>query len=285
MSTRLKTWFMVVSAAITLSSGAAVHAQVVAAPAASVPPAASSAVWMMGEVHDNPQAHFFRLQDLGKALGGTWRPAILMEQFDTDRQDALTQAWQTCKDADCVVKQAGSASGWDWSFYKPLINLALQYRLPLVAGNLSREQAREVMKSGYRAVFDQKTIDQFGLDKPLAPALASAQAQAVDLGHCSTLDPKTVEAMVKGQVARDVNFAQLIQRYASQGVVLVAGNGHVRRDIGVLQWLSPELASRVVVSGYVEPNGLDATLFDRIRVVEPHQRPDPCKGLKQSMAR
>jgi len=248
-------------------------------------PASPSAVWMMGEVHDNPQAHFFRLQDLGQALGSTWRPAILMEQFDTDRQDALTHAWQTCKDADCVIEQAGRASGWDWSFYKPIINLALQYQLPLVAANLSREQAREVMKSGYGAVFDQKTIVQFGLDKPLPPALVRGQTEAVDQGHCKMLDAKMTEAMVRAQVARDVNFARLIESYASQGVVLVAGNGHVRRDIGVLQWLSPEIASRVVVSGYVEPQGVDAALFDRIRVVEPHQRPDPCKGLKQSLAR
>ncbi len=277
----LKIWFMTVSTAATLSVATVTSAQ----SATPLPSTQPPAVWLMGEVHDNPQAHFFRLQDLNQALGGAWRPALLMEQFDTDRQDALTRAWQTCRDADCVVQQAGGASVWNWSFYKPLIDLALQYRLPLVAANLSREQAREVMRSGYSAVFDQQTIDRFGLNKTLLPALLKAQTEAVDLGHCKMLDGRTTEAMVSAQIARDVNFAQLIEKYAPQGVVLVAGNGHVRRDIGVLQWLSPQIASRVVVSGYVEPQGVDAALFDRIRVVEPHQRPDPCKGLKQSTAR
>src|SRR5690554_338270 len=122
---------------------------------------------MMGEVHDNPEAHFFRLQDLTRALGGTWRPALLMEQFDTDRQNALTQAWQTCKNADCVIRQAGGGVNWNWDLYKPLINLALEYRLPLVAANLSREQVREVMKTGYASVFDEQTIQKFGLNRPL----------------------------------------------------------------------------------------------------------------------
>lgn len=242
------------------------------------------AIWMMGEVHDNPEAHFFRLQDLGRALGGAWRPAILMEQFDTNRQEALTQAWQSCKTADCVIKAAGGSNAWGWDLYKPLIDLALSYRLPLVAANLSREQLRDVMKSGYSAVFDGQTIQKFGLNNPLPAQMMAGQTRAIDEGHCKMLDARTTQSMVLAQVARDVNFARLIEQYAPQGVVLVAGNGHVRRDIGVLRWLPPATASRVVVSGYVEPGQMDATLFDRIRVVAPYNRPDPCAAFRRSKA-
>ncbi|AWB35490.1 ChaN family lipoprotein [Orrella marina] len=278
MGKSLKHWFVAGATALAVGAGLAGHASA-STPAA---PNANHAIWMMGEVHDNPEAHFFRLQDLSRALGGTWRPALLMEQFDTDRQDALTQAWQTCKDADCVIRDAGGGANWNWDLYKPLINLALEYRLPLVAANLSREQVREVMKTGYGSVFDEQTIQKFGLNRPLPAQLLSGQAQAIDEGHCNMLDAQTTQAMVRGQIARDVNFARLIEQYAPQGVVLVAGNGHVRRDIGVLQWLSPEIASRVVVSGYVEPGALDATLFDRIRFVQPHDRPDPCEAFRKS---
>lgn len=271
----MKHWAVASIGALALGVG-------LSASAVSATPASQQAVWMMGEVHDNPEAHFFRLQDLSRALGGTWRPALLMEQFDTDRQDALTQAWQTCKDADCVIRDAAGGNNWNWDLYKPLINLALEYRLPLVAANLSRDQVREVMKSGYGSVFDAQTIQQFGLNRPLPAQMVAGQTQAIDEGHCKMLDAQTTEAMVRGQVARDVNFARLIEQYASQGVVLVAGNGHVRKDIGVLQWLPPAIASRVVVSGYVEPGALDATLFDRIRFVQPHDRPDPCEAFRKS---
>jgi len=243
------------------------------------------AIWMMGEVHDNPDGHFFRLQDLSRVLGGKWRPALLMEQFDTDRQPDLTKAWQTCKDADCVIKMASDGSNWQWDLYKPLIDLALQYRLPLVAANLSRENVRKVMKSGYGSVFDEATIKQFGLDRPLPATYLQSQANEIDRGHCSMLDAQTIDMMVMGQIARDVNFARLIEQFAPQGVVLIAGNGHVRKDLGVLQWLPPAIASKVVVSGYVEPEGADALLFDRMRIVPKHARPDPCETFKKARAR
>lgn len=273
-----KHWLAASSAAVAVVFGAAL-------PASAAGPVSPGSIWMMGEVHDNPEAHFFRLSDLSKVLGGSWRPALLMEQFDVDQQAALTQAWQTCKDAACVIKQAGASNGWDWSHYEPLIELALKYRLPLVAANLSTAKVREVMKSGYGAVFDQKTIQQYGLDRPLPAAFLASQTRAIAEGHCNALDPQTVQAMVKGQVARDVTFARLVREFAPQGVVLIAGNGHVRRDIGILQWLPPEVASRVVVSGYVEPEGADAALFDRMRVVQAHKRPDPCLAFKQRQAR
>jgi len=243
--------------------------------------AAEPPIWLMGEVHDNAQGHFYRLKDLESMLGSTWRPALLMEQFDTDRQDALTKAWQTCKTADCVIQAAGG-QGWDWPLYEPLIALALKYQLPMVAANLSREQVRSVMQKGFGAVFDAKTIKQYRLDQPLPQPWLDGQRQAIDLGHCKMLPPPMVDAMVNGQAARDVVFAQLVEQYASQGVVLVAGNGHVRRDLGVYQWLPADLRSRVTIAGYVEPAGLDQRLYDRVRLVEEQARLDPCVTFKSS---
>ena len=243
--------------------------------------AAEPPIWLMGEVHDNEQGHFYRLKDLESMLGGTWRPALLMEQFNTDRQDELTKAWQTCKSADCVIQAAGG-QGWDWPLYEPLIALALKYQLPLVAANLSREQVRRVMQNGFGAVFDAKTVAQYRLNQPLPQPWLDGQRMAIEIGHCKLLPPSMVDAMVNTQAARDVMFAQLVEQYASQGVVLVAGNGHVRRDLGVYQWLPANLRSRVLISGYVEPAGADQRLYDRIRVVEPQARPDPCETFKNN---
>ncbi|MFW8565379.1 ChaN family lipoprotein [Orrella sp. 11846] len=251
----------------------------VVAPAAAQAP--EKDIWLMGEVHDNPNAHFFRLKAIEKALGGDWRPALVMEQFNTDRQPELTQAWQTCKTAQCVINKAAEpGTAWHWDYYKPLITLALKYRLPLVAGNLSRAQLKEVMKDGYSAVFDAQTINRFGLKNSLPVQLADQQRVAIDVGHCNKLDATTINDMIKAQVARDVNFAKLIDQYSSQGVVLVAGNNHVRRDIGVMQWLQPAVASRVVVSGYVESGGIEDGIYDILHLVEPVKRADLCAKVQ-----
>lgn len=241
----------------------------------------SAPMWMMGEVHDNSQAHFYRLKDLEEKLGGQWRPAILMEQFNVNQQEALTAAWQRCKTPQCVIDSVGGVSGWDWEMYKPLIGLALKYELPLVAANLSKQQVNAVMKSGFSAVFDEKTIKAYRLDQPLPQPWLDKQRKLIAESHCNALPEKSIDPMVKAQAARDVMFAQLMKQYASQGSVLIAGNGHVRRDLGVLQWLPADMAKRVKVAGYVEPSGAEAFLYDVMRVVEPHKRADPCAAFKK----
>jgi uncharacterized iron-regulated protein len=87
--------------------------------------------------------------------------------------------------------------------------------------------------------------------------------------------------MVRAQAARDVMFAKLMVQYAAGGAVLIAGNGHVRRDLGVYQWLPADVASRVKIAGYVEPAGANTVLFDIMRVVNEHKRADPCAQFKK----
>jgi uncharacterized iron-regulated protein len=239
------------------------------------------AVWMMGEVHDNAQGHFYRLKDLEAKLGGQWRPALLMEQFNVDQQNSLTKAWQVCKTAQCVIDTAGGIKGWDWGMYKPLIELAIKYELPIVAANLSNQQVKAVMQSGFTAVFDEQTIKAYKLDQPLPQPWLDNQRQLMIQSHCNALPAEAIDPMVNAQAARDVMFAKLIEQYASQGAVLIAGNGHVRRDVGVYQWLPADLASRVKIAGYVEPAGANTVLYDIMRVVEEHKRPDPCEQFKK----
>lgn len=244
--------------------------------------ATQTPIWLMGEVHDNPEGHAYRLRDLQAAVTADWRPAILMEQFNVDRQDELTQAWRSCKQAQCVIDAAGG-KGWDWDLYKPVIQLALAYRLPLIAANVSREQLGQVMQQGFDAVFDESTMKEFGLDKPLPKDWTDGQRTAIREGHCNMLPEEMIDPMVNAQTARDVMFAKLIADYAPQGVVLIAGNGHVRKDLGVYGWLPDTLQPSVQIFGYVEPGGISSTWYDHVRVVPAHPRPDPCEAFRKSM--
>lgn len=260
---------------------AALAGLVVATPTLADTNNPSSNIWLMGEVHDNPDGHAYRLRDLQAAVTADWRPAILMEQFDVDRQPELTQAWQTCKEAQCVIDAAGG-KGWQWDLYKPVIQLALAYRLPLVAANASREQLGQVMKQGFGAVFDANTIKAYGLEKPLPQGWLDGQRIAIREGHCNMLPEEMIDPMVNAQTARDVMFAKLIAEYAPQGVVLIGGNGHVRKDLGVYAWLPDDLKPHVKIFGYVEPDGISASWYDQMRVVPTHPRPDPCEAFKRS---
>lgn len=246
-------------------------------PATPSADAAASRALLLGEVHDNPDGHARRYAWLKARVDAGWRPAIAMEQFDRDRQADLDRALAECPDAACVIRRAEPAGqGWEWPLYAPVIELALARALPLRAANLSRVDASRVVREGYRAALDDATIASFGLDRPLPPRLSDGQRRAIDEGHCHQLPASIAEGMVRAQVARDVWMAKVVVEEAARGdgVVLLAGNGHVRRDLGVPRWLQGTAGARAFSVGFVEePAEGD---FDERVAIAPHRRVDPC---------
>src|SRR6267378_4298680 len=85
------------------------------------------------------------------------RPALAFEQFDRERQADIDRVLgatpaQGVDRAEQLAALGGR--GWNWNLYRPFLELALQYRLPIVAANLSRADALRVSKEGFGAVFD-----------------------------------------------------------------------------------------------------------------------------------
>ncbi|WP_343728714.1 ChaN family lipoprotein [Duganella sp.] len=266
--------------AVVLAAGCASAGK----PAASLSPGLLNAdnpqVLLLGEVHDNAQGHKLRYELLQQRVAAGWRPSLVLEQFDRENQDLLNKAQKGCLDAQCVIRVAGGAR-WDWQLYYPVIQLALTYQLPLVAGNLSRADASRVVRDGVASSFDPQSVKDYRLDQPLPAAVASAQQQEIIAGHCNMLPEMMVGGMVHAQVARDIWMAKIIRDQLPRDVVLIAGNGHVRKDIGVGYWLheaAPALKVRSV--GFIE-SGDNGGRYDSIQTVAPQTRDDPCKQVKK----
>lgn len=241
-------------------------------------PAQAPRVLLLGEVHDSAAGHAARAALLRKELEAGWRPAIAMEQFDTVQQPALDAAMRECADAACVVDRvAPGKAGWTWAYYQPVIALALEFKLPLLAANLSRGDASKVVKDGFAAALPAGLIARYRLDALPADVLAAQETEVRD-SHCGALPEMLVAPMAKAQIARDVVMAETLRTHADRGVVLIAGNGHVRRDIAVPYWLRRDgLAPRAV--GFLEPTS-DAAAFDAVERIPATTRPDPCAGFK-----
>lgn len=251
------------------------------------------AIVLLGEMHDNAEHHRHRLEVLRRALAAGWRPAIVMEQFDRERQADIDRARrEQPRDAQHVINlatQSSSASrgNWNWDFYRPFVELALEYDVPLIAANLANADTAKVVREGYSAVFDADSMKALGLGAPISPELQSAQEREIDSGHCNALPPSTLPAMARGQLARDAVMASIVGEHASQGVVLIAGNGHVRRDMGVPRWLSAAQRARMLTVGYVEPGTESALVasFDAVVRTAEAERPDPCIEFKKRLKR
>jgi uncharacterized iron-regulated protein len=251
-------------------------------------------VVMLGEVHDNAEQHRLRLDVLRRAIAAGWRPALAMEQFDRERQADIARARrERPADAQHVIDLAAPAStrggsGWNWDFYRPFVALALEYDLPLLAANLSNADASRIVKGGHAAVFDASSIALLGLDQPVAADWQAAHEREIDAGHCNALPPGAWPRMARAQLARDAVMADVLRRHAGEaGVVLLAGNGHVRRDLGVPRWLGPAWQGRVFTVGYLETGDVAATasMFDAVVQTPPAQRPDPCIEFRRREAR
>jgi len=258
------------------------HRLVATDPAALAAAMRDAPVVLLGEVHDNAAQHALRAEALARLLAAGARPALAFEPFDRARQPDIDRARrERPRDADWLIARAGSG-GWDWPLYRPYVQLALDYDLPLVAANLSRADASRVIREGFGAVFDAPTRAALGLEAPPTLLLAAQEREVAD-GHCGLLPAAMLAPMARAQIARDATLALAIAPHAGRGVVLLTGNGHARRDLGVARWLPPALRERTVSIGLLEPAGreaLPADAFDRVVHTAAAPRTDPCTALR-----
>jgi uncharacterized iron-regulated protein len=255
---------------------------VVLAACSAVPPAdpwpLTQPLLLFGEVHDNAAQHADRLRAFTALLARGARPALAMEQLDRDKQGAIDAVLQKARAAtadDVIQAGAPGGPGWNWDFYRPFITLALQHGLPIVAANVSRDEARRVMRDGLAATGFQEPVP--------ADVLAAYGSEIVD-SHCGMVDLPTAQRMARAQVARDQFMARVLTENAARGVVLLAGNGHVRTDIGAPRWLAAAVRARSTAIGWLEDGADDKRqAFDAVRITAPQPRPDPCEGMRKTI--
>lgn len=225
---------------------------------------------LLGEVHDSPEHHRFQRDTLEALARAGQRRALAMEQFDVEHQPAIDRA---PADAEAIA-DAGrfDRRGWHWPLYEPLVSFAVRERWPLLAANLARAQALTASPG------------------PADPAVLAALERDMVDGHCGHQPgAKTLASMVNAQRARDMRMAQVIAEASETRTVLIAGNGHVRRDRGVPLYMG---SAETLAIGQVEVRpdvhspadhfGGFATVhsYDYVRFTPRTERPDPCAAFR-----
>ena len=191
---------------------------------------------ILGEVHDNGIQHALRAAAL-RVVDRRWgaaRHRLRAVRPGSAGGDRCARRKARPRDADYLIAQARGASSWNWALYKPFVALALEYDLPIVAANLSRQDAMQVATGATPAGFD------------VPATFLRAHEEIIAEGHCNLLPPPALPGMARAQIARDRALAEAIAPYAARGVVLLTGNGHARTDIGVPHWLSSEARATLV---------------------------------------
>jgi uncharacterized iron-regulated protein len=204
---------------------------------------------LLGEKHDNPDHHRLQVEMVTVAVDqpGVGRPALALEMLDVGAQPALDR-WRSgaSQNADAFAEAVDwTKGGWDWSMYRSIVAKGLELDMPILAANLSRDQARAIVKQGTAA----PALDGLTLPELSAPQLAELEQELRD-SHCGMLPEQILPGMVLAQRARDAMMAKQL-RLGRHGAVLIAGTGHVRTDRGVGAILG-EPAEEVLTLAWLE---------------------------------
>lgn len=213
---------------------------------------AAADIALLGETHDNPEHHAVQLRLLRRAVEAGRKPALVMEQIDTEWQPAVDAA-QAEKGADAAaIAAAGKVSpGWHWREYADIVALALERRLKVIAANLSRTRTRPIAAEGL-AVLGAGEPERLGLEPGWPAARRAAMRRVLVDGHCGD-DSPIIDKLIDVQRARDAVMADTILKAGNDGVVAIIGRGHARADLGVPLYLAGRSGGRSVVSlGLVE---------------------------------
>jgi len=255
---------------------------------------------LLGERHDNTDHHRLQAELLQALIARGRRPAVSFEMFTADDASIIArQLADAPRDADALADAVDwKRSGWPaWPMYRPLVQVALDAGLPVVAGNLSPSVVRGLSESG----LDLKppvTAGSLGLDGAWPPSFQADLTAELRRAHCGQGSDVMLERMALIQRARDARMARsLVEADRGDGAVLIAGAGHVRTDRGVpmqLRILRPDLpvasvAFQEVADDSTEPGAYADTSgarppFDYVWFTARVDAVDPCERFKNRAA-
>ena len=201
---------------------------------------------LLGEKHDNADHHRLRLELLQTLLLPADQSLVVLEMMQRsqqDRLDALATDDSPFEDTTLATRLAWDTDGWPWEFYGPAVTLALQRGASLRAGNIDSRDIMQVYSDSSDSntqVLDGEQLAQLERD--------------IDSSHCGLLPPSQFPAMVRVQQARDQQMANVLMsdiNMFDQGILL-AGNYHIRHDLGVPNYLGESSPGRPLSVAFLE---------------------------------
>ncbi len=213
---------------------------------------------LLGENHDNPDHHLIQAA-IVDAIGKSARqPSVVFEMIPRRLEKELHQIDLSSDPAlDNLAKRLEwEKRGWyTWDIYRPIALAAVKNDFKIAAGNLSRDLMRAISKQGLKAL-DGGQVEDYGLAVAFPENSKNSLLVELETAHCGLMPKQALSPMINVQRATDGALADALKSNGNDdGAILIAGNGHVRKDRGVPHVLSQLLpGTRVVtINGGVSP--------------------------------
>ncbi|MBS3911022.1 MAG: ChaN family lipoprotein [Hydrogenophaga sp.] len=235
---------------------------------------------LLGEQHDAPEHQALQRETVALLSQRGQLAAVVMEMLEQGR--STTGLPRSASEAEVrqALQWSGDANaGWPWAVYGPVVMAAVAAGVPVLGGNLPRANMHTAMGDST-------------LDERLTPDALAQQQSNIREGHCNLLPEHQIAPLTRIQIARDRSLAQVavVALKPGQTVLLVAGNGHVRRDLGVPRHLPAGVSHHVVMAQAVTANGVKpaaqwAGQADTVWATPPRPPTDHCTEMKKHMGR
>jgi len=204
--------------------------------------AKSADIVLFGEYHDNPISHWLELE-LAKDLLSKYEIVIGAEMLEADDQKLL----------DNFLKGDINLSNFDsianlWSNfetdYLPIIKLAIENNIPVIATNIPRKYSRKVYREGGFSALDSISNEEKKYISPLPilfdPELPQYKNMLDMMGGHEMTD------IVKAQAIKDATMAYFIQKNRNENSIFFHINGAYHSDFKEgIYWYLKQLNSNV----------------------------------------
>jgi uncharacterized iron-regulated protein len=224
-----------------------------------------------GELHNSPICHWLELE-LAKDIYAEKKDKLMLgaEMFETDDQLILDEYL-----AGKMKEKSFEAEAKLWdnykTDYKPLVNFALENKVPFIATNVPRRYASLVNKSGFEAL-DSLTAKAKAFLPPLPVAYdpeLPGYKNMIEMmggagGHVSPNIPKA-------QAIKDATMAYSILKYFKDGNSFIHFNGtyHSNNYEGIVWYIKqsrPDLKILTIAS--VEQDSLDELTEENLNLAD-----------------
>ncbi|MGB7304128.1 MAG: ChaN family lipoprotein [Burkholderiaceae bacterium] len=203
---------------------------------------------LLGEVHTNADHHLLQARVIEALASLGRKPVVVWEMISQNHQAVLdSPGLTTAESVRALNKELNWAnSGWpQWSMYEPIALAAVAYGLPMRGAALDQQFVRGLPRAGKDGL-SEEVINRLHLAEPLSDANNQSMLDSLDKGHCGLVPKESLAPMQWVQRARDGAMADAMLRTSdrddankeNQESVLIAGNGHIRKDWGVPAVLS-----------------------------------------------
>ncbi|GHA23800.1 ChaN family lipoprotein [Oceanisphaera arctica] len=197
----------------------------------------SADVIMVGELHGHPGIHRFQAELLARLLSQPRPLALAMEQFSRDHQATLNAYLAGKLGEDAFIEQSNAWPGYR-SDYRPLVELARQAQIPVLAANAPRHLVRCIARKG-PTYLDQLPADQRAwVAEQLTLSDDAYKARFMANRHHGQAP---TEFQFAAQTSWDDTMAESIDRYLQSHprhrVLLTVGRFHIGDGLGTARRL------------------------------------------------